>query len=105
MEQSIHYKVGQSLLHLGACITKKALYYKVEQVLQIGARTIKVGQVIYYKMSQSLLPSGVGIVKWGNFITKWGRYYKVEQLRTVHGRDTRANGDPCYLTGQMRFES
>ena len=38
------------------------------------------GQIIYYKVGQSLLPSGVSIIKWCNFITIWGRYYKVEQL-------------------------
>ena len=41
MEQLIHDKVGQSLLHKGAYITKTPLYYKVGQVLQIGAKTMK----------------------------------------------------------------
>ena len=56
------------------------------------------GQVICYKVDHSLLPSDVGIIKWGNFIKKWARYYKMEQLlqkRPVHLRDTRTNGDPC----------
>ena len=55
-------------------------------------------QVIYYKVGQSLVPSGVGIIKWGNFITQWGRYYKGEELlqrRPAHLREAMANGDPC----------
>ena len=31
------------------------------------------GQVIYYKVGQSLLQSGVGIIKWGNYYRK-GQY-------------------------------
>ena len=35
------------------------------------------GQVIYYKVRQISVESGVDIIKWGNFITKSGRYCKV----------------------------
>ena len=51
MEQLIHYKVVQSLLYRGACITKTPLYYKVGQVLQIGARAMT-------KCAGKLLQSG-----------------------------------------------
>ena len=33
------------------------------------------GQVIYYKVGQSLLQSEVGIIEWDNFMVKWGNYY------------------------------
>ena len=62
------------------------------------------GLVIYFKKGQSLLQSGIGIVKWNNFITKSVRYYKVGQLlqkRAVHFRDTGTNGEPYLLTVQM----
>ena len=42
------------------------------------------------------------------FIKKRSRYYKVGQLlqkRPVNLRDTRTNGEPCLLTGQMWFEN
>ena len=52
----------QSLLHRGTCITKSPPYYKVGQVLQIGARYMT-------KWAGNLLQSG------SIFIAKWGRYY------------------------------
>ena len=39
----------------------------------------KVEQVVYYKVGQSPLQSGVGIMRWGNFITKWGYKYRKGQ--------------------------
>lgn len=60
---------------------------------------LKVGQVIYNKVSQSLPQSWTGITKWGNFIRKWGNYYK-EDLYTFM-----TPGDTCLLIGSMRFES
>ena len=44
-----------------------------------GKSCYKVEQVIYYKVGQSLLQSGVGIIRWGNFIAKWGYYYRKSQ--------------------------
>ena len=45
----------------------------------LGKSCCKVEQVIYYKVDQSLLQTGVGIIRWGNFITKWGYYYRKSQ--------------------------
>ena len=53
-----------------------------------------------YKIGQSLLQSGVGIIKLANFIEKWGQLL---QKRPVHLRDTRTNGNQCLATGSMRF--
>ena len=44
-----------------------------------GKGYYKVEQVVYYKVGQSLLQSGVGIIRWGNFITKWGYWYRKGQ--------------------------
>ena len=63
------FQSGVTLLQSGVAITKRGkYYYKVEQVL---------GQVIYYKVGQSLLQGGAGSTKWDNFIKTWSRYYKV----------------------------
>ena len=46
--------------------------------------------------------------KKGCFITKWDRYYKLEQLlqkMPVHLRDTRVNGNPSLLAGQMQLDN
>ena len=61
--------MGQSLLHRGACITKKSA------VLQRGTGITKWGKS-YYKVGQSLLQSGVGIIKFGKFIAKSDNYYR-----------------------------
>ena len=37
------------------------------------------GQVIFFKVRQSLLQSGIGIIKCGNFIAKCGNYYRKSQ--------------------------
>ena len=48
-----YYKLGQTLLQIGAAFTNKSnCYYKIGQLLQIGAKCIK----------------------------NWGRYYKLGQL-------------------------
>ena len=44
-----------------------------------GKSYYKVEQVVYYKVGQSLLQSGVGIIRWDNFITKWGYSYRKGQ--------------------------
>ena len=62
VEQLIHCKMEQSLLHRGTCIRKSPPYNKVGQVLQIGARYMT-------KWAGNLLQNG------SIFIAKWGRYY------------------------------
>ena len=65
-----------------------------------------------------LLPSGASNFFQNSTIilTNWGRYYKVAplyyykagqllQIRAVHLRDNKANGDACLLIGQRRFEN
>ena len=75
VEQSIHYKVGQLLIHRGACITKMAVLIQYGAgITNWGKSYYKVGKLIYYKVGHSLLPSEVGIIKWDNFIAKWFRY-------------------------------
>ena len=60
--------MGQSLLRRGACITKKSVLLQSGTVItNWGKSYYKVGQVIYYKVDQSLLQSGVGIIKWSSF--------------------------------------
>ena len=49
------------------------------------------GRLIYYNLGQSLLQSGAGISKWGNFITKWDSYYKVGQYTFVTPRQMEAH--------------
>ena len=58
-----------------ACIKKGQLYCKVGQT-NWGKSYYKVGQVIYYKVGQSLLQNGAGITKWCKYITKRGNDYK-----------------------------
>ena len=70
-------KVGQSLLHSVACITKKAALLQIRAgITYWGKSCYKVGEVMYYKVGQSLLQDRVGIIKWVNFITKWGNCYR-----------------------------
>ena len=72
--------MGQSLLHRGACITKKATLLQSGIVITNLVKSYyKVGQVIHYKVDQSLLLSVVGITKWGNSIAKWGNYSRKGQ--------------------------
>ena len=40
-------------------------------------------QVFYYKVGQSLLQSGVGFIKWSNFVANWGNYYRKGQYTFV----------------------
>ena len=57
----------------GRFIAKWDRYYKLgQEVLQSWA-------VIHYNVSQSLLQSVVGIIKWGNFIAKWDNYNRKGQ--------------------------
>ena len=56
MEQLILYKVGQSLLHRGGMYNKKDRFItKWERHYKSGKSYYKVGQIIYYKLGQSLL--------------------------------------------------
>ena len=57
------------------------------------------GQVIYYKVGQSLLSSEASVIKWVSFITSGAGTKK----RPVHLCDNRTNGDSCFLTGKMQF--
>ena len=53
----------QSLLHRGSCITKKAALLQTgTSITNWGKGYYKVGQVIHYKVCQSLLQSMVGIM-------------------------------------------
>ena len=55
--------MGQSLLHRVACITKKtALLETGASITNWGKDFYKVGQVIQYKLRQSLLQRMVGIM-------------------------------------------
>ena len=55
--------MGQSLLHRGVCITKKtALLQTGTSITNWGKGYYKVGQVIQYKVCQSLLQRMVGIM-------------------------------------------
>ena len=63
VEQLIHYKLGQSLLYGGACITKKSA------LLPDGTGITYWGKT-YYKIGQSLWQSEVGLIKWVSFIAK-----------------------------------
>ena len=55
--------MGQSLLHRGACFIKKtALLQTGTSITNWGKGYNKVGQVIQYKLRQSLLQSMVGIM-------------------------------------------
>ena len=75
MEQLIHYKMGQSLLHRGTCVTKKSVLLQSGTGITNWVKSYyKVGQAIYYKVGQSLLQNGIGVIKWGSFIAKWGSY-------------------------------
>ena len=66
--------MGQLLLHRGSCITKRSALLQIGTgITNWGKSYYKVGQVIYYKVGQSLLQSGVGIIKWGNYYRK-GQY-------------------------------
>ena len=40
-------------------------------------------QVFYYKVGQSLLQSGVGFIKWSNFVANWSNYYRKGQYTFV----------------------
>ena len=75
VEQLIHCKMWQSLLHRGACITKSPW----DRYYRLGQELWQSGQVIFYKVGQLLLQSGIGIIKWGNFIAKWDNYYRKGQ--------------------------
>ena len=56
--QLFYYKLGQGLLQIRAGITNWGkVYYKLGQVLQIGAK---------------LLQIGAGITNWSKIITNWG---------------------------------
>ena len=71
MKQSIHYKVGQSLLHRVSCIIKKAALLKSGAgITNWNKSCYKVGQVIHYGVGQSLLQSEVDIIKWVNYYLK-----------------------------------
>ena len=92
--------MGQSLLHRRACITRKApLLQSGMGITNWGKSYFKVGQVIYYKVGQSLLSSEASAIKWGSFITSGAGTKK----RPVHLCDNRTNGDSCLLTGKMQF--
>ena len=56
VEQSIHYKVGQLLIHRGACITKMAV------LIQYGAGINKLGQELLQSGEVNLLQSGSFII-------------------------------------------
>ena len=72
--------MGQSLLNRGHVLQiKSALLQSGTGITNWGKSYYKVGQIIYYKVGQSLLQSGVGIIKWCNFIAKWGNYYRKGQ--------------------------
>ena len=80
-----YYKVtsGNHYYNEGHVLQKEQLYCKVRQVLQIWAGAIaKWGQVIYFKVGQSLLQRGEDITKWGKSILQngagianWDNYY------------------------------
>ena len=72
VEQLIHYKLGQSLLNGGACITKKSA------LLPDGTGITYWGKT-YYKIGQSLWQSEVGLIKWVNFIAKLDNCYRKGQ--------------------------
>ena len=81
--------MGQSLLHRRACITRKApLLQSGMGITNWGKSYFKVGQVIYYKVGQSLLSSEASVIKWGSFITSGAGTKK----RPVHLCDNRTNG-------------
>ena len=67
--------MGQSLLHRRACITKSPW----DRYFKLGQELWQSGQVIFCKVGQLLLQSGIGIIKWGNFIAKWDNYYRKGQ--------------------------
>lgn len=108
------YKVGQII-----CFKVRQLYDKVGQVLQRRASIItKQGSSALLKIDAMLLPSGASNFFQNSTIilTNWGRYYKVAplyyykagqllQIRAVHLRDNKANGDACLLIGPRRFEN
>ena len=55
--------MGQSLLNRGTCVTKKsALLHSGTGITNWSKSYYKVGQVIYYKVGQSFLQSGVGVI-------------------------------------------
>ena len=63
MRQLIYYKLGQILLHRGACITKKAALLPTGTSITNWSKCYyKVGLVIQYKVRQLLLQSMVGIM-------------------------------------------
>ena len=91
-----NYKVAQLrittkgqeiLLNRGACISKRsALLHRGAGITNWGENYYKVGQIVYYKVGQSLLQSGVGIIKWDNFVAKWCNYYRKYQYIFVTGQ-------------------
>ena len=63
VQQLIYYKMGQSLLHRGTCITKKTTLLQTgTSITNWGKGYYKVGHVIQYKVRQWLLQSMVGIM-------------------------------------------
>ena len=69
--------MGQLLLNRGTCITKKSvLLQSGTGITNWGESYYKMGQLIYSIVGQSLLKTGVGIIKWDSFIAKWGNYYR-----------------------------
>ena len=73
-------------------ITKKAALLQNGAGITSWAKSFyKVGQLIYYKVGQSLLPSRVGIIKWGKFITKWSNDYRKNRYKWRPMLTDRAN--------------
>ena len=73
-------------------ITKKvALLQNGAGITNWAKSCYKVGQLIYYKVGQSLLPSGVGIMKWGKFTTKWNNDYRKNRYKWRPMLTDRAN--------------
>ena len=97
--------MGQSLLHRGSCITKKAaLLQSGTDITNWGRSYYKVGQVIHYNVGQSLLQSVVGIIKWGNFIAKWDNYNRKGQYILVTLGEIRTHVYwQCKCTLRMEF--
>ena len=80
-----YYKLGQvDLLQIRGGITNWGkVYYKLGQVLQIGAKFIT-NWGMYYKLEQLITNWGM-YYKLEQIITSWGMYYKLEQIITNWG--------------------
>ena len=52
------------------------LFYKVDQVLQSGARANTKWISNFLKFCPIVIANGAGVKKWDNVITKWDNYFK-----------------------------